>query len=280
MVYLFRATTNENEGYTLKILSDLLQFYIKAPVCLVFQQKGIFIDAVDTIKQSSVLVETALHAENFTSYECPKTLVKSTNLMYLQKMLKLVKKKDIVILSIKEEQPNSLCIELQSKDARKPYTTSHIVIQDAQRMIIDKHEDYGRPVSGTASNFQKICNAMSGVNRIIQISYNGKNLFQFFCDNGGITNRSGDFGDDDSDSEEDESPHSSPTFLYQQTFSTPYITRLKKIAGLNRTVKILPPLNNQTYLCFRMNAGGLGDLSIYMKSQKQQATEVSEEEDE
>lgn len=275
--YLFYAKTGDTEGYTLKVLSDLLQFYIKSQACIVIKPEGIFIDAIDDLKVRSILVEVSLLANNFSDYDCKQVLIKSTNLTNLHRMLKPTKKKDSVILFIKEDDPNFLGISLQSKDSRRPYSTGRIAIQDTQQLIVEKTENYLRPVCGSASDFQKVCKVMNNISRTLRITYDGKNIFHFYCDNGGVTDRSGCFGDDsrkgmsnESDDEEDEEyPKKKEIFKYDQTFSTPYITRLSKIAGLNRTIKMLPPSDKKTFLSFKMSAGGLGDLGIYMKSQSQ-----------
>jgi len=258
MPTLFKAKSNE--GYIIKILAELFQHNIQT-ACFVVSKKGITLRMMDTYPK--VLFDLELLAENFTSYKYKsetKELFWGINLNHFHKMLKSTKKKDSIVLFVKDSQPNDLGIQIIPKENNR-ITTSYVKIQSMQNVNIPLPSGYTNPVIVPSNDYQKMCKDMSHIASVMKIR--SKNSYiTFYCNAGDVYSREVAFGemDDDSDSEDDEN-------MYDFSFDTEQMCRLVKIAGLSNRMQVYT--HNELPLFFKSRVGTLGTLGIYIKSNEQ-----------
>ena len=110
---LFKAQTAE--GYTIKVLADLLQNNIKT-ACLLVDSDGIRLTMHDSHRR--VCFSFKLESENFQIYKFRpvNSLYLGLNLNHFYKMIKSIKKKDAIILFISDNDPSVLGIKVIPKE--------------------------------------------------------------------------------------------------------------------------------------------------------------------
>jgi len=277
------------EGYTFKVVSELLQAYIKRGTFIV-NTKGIFFTNMDKkTTNGTVLVDLELFKENFVKFKCPQkdNLHVGVNLMHLYKMLKPIKKKDAITLSIEKDNPLDLLISVHQNGEAKP-TPSSIKIIKSQVEEIASIEGYSDPIIATAKEFQKLKN-LNKISEIVTVSKPSGSVIEFLCEKKGVFKKKVLFGDgcesdDDDDDENDENDENEEEEEVEeveeqkfppQTFDTESIIQLVKIATLSNTVQVY--MDPGLPLKFRMNVGFLGHISILIKSKEMIALEATED---
>lgn len=259
MPSLFKAKTNE--GYTIKILAELLQHNIKT-ACFEIDNLGIKLRMMDSHRR--ILIDICLDATNFPIYKCKFSEKKfiGLNLNHFHKMLRSIKKKDSLILFIDESHPNDLGIKVLPKENNR-ITTSYIKIQNIQNIAIDLPTGYDRPIIVSSSEYQKMCKDMNNIGHTVEITSQEHHI-KFLCNAGSVYSREVAFGeiehDDESDNEEEE------LNSYSENFSTEQLSRLIKLSGLGSRMKIFP--KTDLPLLFKSSVGNLGHIDIYLKSKK------------
>lgn len=265
MTVIFKAKTRE--GYALKVLAELLQNNIKT-ACFEVDEKGIRLRMMD--HHRTILIDLDLEADCFSvyKYKGAEKLFLGINLNHFHRMLKSIKKRDSIQLFIDDSSPTDLGIKVIPKENNR-VTTSFIKIQNIQNLDIDLPEGYGKPVLVPSGEFQKMCKGLTHISNLTHITAKGF-LIRFSSDAGGVMKRSTEFGEtEDSDNEDEEKDEEDPD--YAEDFDTEQLTRITKLAGLNTTMQIYPKSENP--LLFRTAIGGLGKISIYLKSKSLQEIE-------
>lgn len=262
MTIIFKAKSHE--AYVLKILAELLANNIKTG-CFEVDEKGISLRMMDHHRR--ILIDLELLAENFSVYKFKsKKMYLGINLNHFHRMLKSIKKKDSIQFFIDDANPTELGIKVIPKENNR-ITTSTVLIQSIQNIIIETPTGYGKPVIVSSSEYQKMCKDMGNMGTTIRV--NSKNYhIKFNCDAGGVLKRNVQFGEvDDTDDEVDENMGAHDE--YCQEFATEQLCRITKIAGLSNNMQIFPGRP----LLFRSNIGSLGKISIYIKSLEQVSKE-------
>ena len=260
MPFLFKAKTNE--GYTIKILAELLQHNLKT-ACFVIEQSGISLRQMDSHRH--VLIDINLNSERFSIYKFKqeKRFV-GINLNHFHKMLKSIKKKDSIILFIKEDAPNDLGIQVIPKEGNR-ITTSTVKIQNIQHLDIGLPEDYEKPVIVPSNEYQKMCKDMANIGGEVSVMSRGFYI-KFSCNQGSIYSREVLFGEIEEDDEEEEEEDQSQV-EYTEVFDTDQLHRIVKLSGIGETMQVYPKSNLP--LKFKSVVGQLGEISIYIKNKKQ-----------
>lgn len=255
MSILFRAKTTE--GYTIKILAELLQNNIRT-ACFEITSAGISLCMVDNNRH--ILIKMDLMSNNFNIFEFKESILHiGVNLNHFHKMLKSIKKKDIIILTIYENKPNDLEITVIPKENNR-VNISCIKIQMIQNLKIDDiPTGYGGKIIVSPNEFQKMCKDMGNIGNTTKIM-SKLHTITFRCDAGGVYSRNVIFGEI-----KDEDPNQE--YIYEEEYDTEQLTRIIKIAGLNSNIYIYP--KTDLPLLFESNAGNLGKIHIYIKSKKQ-----------
>jgi proliferating cell nuclear antigen PCNA len=255
MTVIFKAKTNC--AYTIKVLAELLQNNIKT-ACFEVDESGIQLCMMDYHK--TILIQLKLKSENFTIYKfrAPEKLFVGINLNHFHRMLKSIKKKDSIQLYINDESPTDLAIKVIPKENNR-VTTSFIKIQSIQTLEIDIPDGYGKPIIVPSSEYQKMCKDMSHIGNTINVT--SKNFhIKFICNAGGVMKRHVEFGEMSDSDEEDEED----VVEREQNFNTEQLSRITKISGLSSNMQIYQ--TEGLPLLFRSYIGGLGKISIYIKS--------------
>ena len=260
MSVLFKARTDQ--GYIIKVLSDLLQNNIKIG-CFEIDKTGIYFRMSDTHK--CICIDFSLIGENFVTYEVNtlKKIFIGVNLIHLHKMLKPIKKKDSIEF-IKEREESDELIIRQISNVSGKVTTSSLKIQTIQNLEIDLPTDYKNYVPIPSSEYQKMCKDMENISQTVQIRATEKSI-TFKADMTHVYTRSIVFGDETDNVD-----------IYNQVFDTEQLNNLKRISGLGITsgnIHIFCTENHPILL--RTNIGTLGKINIYIKSKEQIENEKS-----
>ena len=253
MGIIFKAKSQE--AYVLKILAELLANNIKTG-CFVIDVDGISLRMMDHHRR--ILIDLNLKAENYVVYRFnSKKMFLGLNLNHLHKMLKSIKKKDSIELFIDDEIPTELGIKVIPKENNRT-TTSYIKIQSIQNLDIDIPIGYGKPITISSSEYQKIVKDMGNIGSVMKIK--SKNFsIEFSCDAGGILKRTVKFGEEE---DEDELLDGEE---FSQEFNSEQLCRITKLAGLSNNIQIYPGKP----LLFKSTIGNIGNISIYIKSKDQ-----------
>lgn len=259
MTLIFRAKTTN--AYNIKILAELLSNNIKVGH-FVINKKGIFLKMMDTHRK--ILISVELLAENFGLYKLKNVskLYIGLNLSHFHKMLKSIKKKDVLELYIDDEEHNILGIKVYPKENDR-VTTSFVTIQSVQEFDIDLPKLESSPITISSSEFQKMIKDMNNIGNMVNIKARNFNI-KFTCKTDGILAREVEFGEigESADAEDN-------VVLYDQNFFTEQLTRLTKISGLSNNIKIY----QGKPILFRSNVDNLGVINIYVKSNEQREME-------
>jgi proliferating cell nuclear antigen PCNA len=266
MTVIFKAKTRE--GYSLKLLAELLQNNIKT-ACFEIDEKGIRLCMMD--HHRTILIDIDLQSDNFSVYKFiyPEKMYIGINLIHFHKMLKTIKKRDSVEFFIVDNCMSDLGIKIIPKENNR-ITTSFIKIQNIQNIQIDLPSGYGKPVIVPSGEFQKMCKGLTHISNSTHITSKGF-LIRFSSDAGGVMKRFTEFGETEEETEEIESKNQQQIEEYAEDFDSEQLLRITKIAGLNSTMQIYPKSN--TPLLFRTLVGSLGKISIYLKSKNLQEDE-------
>jgi proliferating cell nuclear antigen PCNA len=253
MRHIFKVKTRQ--GYTMKMLVELLQNNIKLG-CFVISEEGIFLQMSG--QDGGSIIDVKLPSNNFTLYKFKyraKKLFVGLNMNHFHKMLKSIKKKDSMELFIDESDPSQLGIRVIPKENNR-ITTSFVTIQNVQNIMMTIPAGYGKPVIIPSNEFQKLIKDMSHIGPIITI-ISKEFYINFTCNAGGIMKRHVEFGEVDTDDEDDEKKECS------QEFDTKKMGKITKLAGLSDDMKVFQ-LNNLPIM-FESPIGGLGTVYIYVK---------------
>lgn len=268
MAPIFKAKTNE--GHTVKVLIDTLQFYLKKNGFFTITPSGIYMNTADAANRTQVVMK--LHKENFVKYafNMDKDYSFNVNLIHGNMMLKQVRKKDRMILTIED---NHLIFEVISGTNSDDTWKVKAVIKEIGLLPYEVKEDYDILVVASSSNFQKICRGMNNINKDkMTIICDRPGQLKLVCDGDDVMSREGCLGDNDIDENE---PIEEKFERYSQTFNTQYIVRLCKMVALVESVKIF--ILKGEPIRFKMAVKGLGEITIYIRSIEQLEADSSNE---
>lgn len=261
---MYNLKVQTNEAYSIKVLVELLQNYIK-DACFVFDNDGISLTGMDTkAKNGTKLVVLNLKRENFKSYYISKNIHHpinvGVNVSHLYKMLKSIKKKDTLTLFIKESEQSELGIEIQ-QNGNSTARSGNVKIQNIHPLTHSAPENYDKSIVSTAKEFQEL-KSLSKISKYIKVFSDQNGKLEFTCDKpdvygGRVVLGNGSVLENDSEEQIQE---------YNQTFETEQILQLIKVAGLSNTVQIFA--NNDFPLLFKLNIGHLGNISVFLKSKE------------
>ena len=242
----FYAKTNE--GYTIKILAELLQNIIKTASFRVTHQ-GIFLRMFDS--RECILVDVELHSDKFHKYELEEEFNIGINLIHFYRMLKSIKKKDELALYTIDGEPDLLYIEVYPKD-HEGMSRSVIHAEFLQCVDITLPTEYTNPVIIPSDKYQRTIKEMinlgDGSIDILMKKY----FLKISCESNQIYQSSVFFGD-----VSDESPD-----RFHQKFHNEFFTRTIKLTGLSSEIYVYGDIGLPLKL--KTNAGHVGNVSIYI----------------
>lgn len=251
MSYLFKVVTNE--GYCLKILSELLQYNIKTSYYEI-DSLGIKLKMSDN--KQHMFFDINLLSENFNSFELnTDKICFGINQIYMYTMLKTIKKKDIVTLFIKSDSPTNLGIQIEPREKTK-VSCSYIKIYPAHNIQLpelNNNYTYSCPI--TSSDYTKTCKEMSKLCKTITIS-SCKTGVKFYTTTSNIYSKEVIFGN-----------YIENSNCSSQNFMSEYLANISKISGMSSIIHVHQLTDNS--IMFRSNIGTLGKILIYIKSDEQ-----------
>ena len=258
---IFKAKSKQ--AFVIKILGELLCNTLDFSQFTV-NERGIFLLQSDTYRNR--LVDISLYRENFTVYKCTREINFLINSNKFYKLLKNIKKKDSITISINEQNEDDpmilgICVE-QSDNNNKLIT--NIRISPYQPAIIEAPTGYSNPNIMSGKEFQSIKN-LHHTSDTMTVATKGEHI-RFIVSNDDRHDRKLEIGN-----ENDEENKSCP--LYSKTFKTEYITSLCKCAGQSGNIQVF--LTEDLPLKIKLKAGDLGDISVFIKSREM----LKEEED-
>lgn len=250
---LFKAKTTE--GYVVKILSELLHNNIRL-ACLKIQPSGIYIRMMDSNRL--VLIDIELLRPQFNVYDLtvPELHV-GINVGQLFKMIRSIKKKDAFMFSIDDAEPDNLVLTVFPKESKRTIT-SIIRIQPIQHISISLPAGYEYPVNIGASDFQQTIKDISTISD--SIMFKMKRFSMDICSiaEDSILTKSVHFGEEDDESDT----------TYIDRFHMEQFSRIIKISALSDTLQVFSGSDDKPLL-IRSNVGGLGTISVFIKSKQQ-----------
>lgn len=257
MSFHFKAKTNE--GYTIKILSEMLQNIVRI-ACLEVDKSGIRMRMMDSHRR--VLINIELESSNFNVYEfnLDKTLYLGLNLGHLYKMLKIIKKKDALMMSISTQEPNQLNLVIYPKENNR-ISSSFIRIQSIQHINVPLPSGYTHSIIVPSSEYQRTLKDMNNISDSLVVRMKEYSLTISSTDQG-IYSREVLFGELDDTSE----------IQYTDFFDMEQFIRIVKISGLSKNLQFYSG-NSHLPLLIMSNVGQLGKISIYIKSKDQAKTD-------
>jgi len=248
MSLLFRAKTEE--GYTVKILSELLQNIIRL-ASFEITPSGVLLRMMDGNRRT--LVDIVMEASNFKVYELhSNTMFIGINLAHLHRMLKSMKKKDTLTMSIHASEPDQLRLEVCPKD-RSLVTVSYVHIKQVQNIQTPLPTGYGNPVNIMSAEYQRSMKDLGSIDDKIRITMYPFAV-KFCCSVDKLFSREVLLGESDNVSE---------VILFDDIFETEQLMRIQKMSGLGNNLKIYGTPGQA--LMMQSDIGGLGTVSIYIK---------------
>jgi len=198
-------------------------------------------------------------AKEFNLYQLNEPVVNiGVNVNHMYKLLKSNKKKDSIVLFIREESPSDLGIQVIPKDHTR-VANSSIRIQNIQNLEIMVPEGYQHNLLVPSSEFCKVCKNMLTMSNTITISAI-EDAVRFVCNLGSVYSREEILGENvDEDSFEE--------CAFKDDFDTEQLQRIIEITGLSANLNIHCTTGLPMFIETRI--GNLGNLSLYIKSRRQ-----------
>lgn len=248
MPEIFRMETAD--AHIIKTLFELLGSNSNnLNMCI--NKKGIEIKLIN--KNTSIFFNIMLNADNFSDYKCTKDkLLFTINLNQLNPELKPIKKKDTIILSIRDDNINKLIITHTPKEKTR-ITTKNINIIPSQSFDSDMLGDYDNYVSINGQEIQRIVKEINNVKVITIKTIGGKLIFEG-SKNGGLVDVNIEYG-----KEEDDNNHEISQEFYTENFS-----KIIKLSGIGNIVKIHQKKNLPLFI--KSNIGNSGYINVYIKT--------------
>ena len=253
---LFRCKTDN--AFQFKILSELLSNILNVGFFEI-SKTGISISMFDQPRKTMISIQ--LEAENFQTYvlNSKESLHIGMNTGHFHKMLKSLKKKDFIELSIESENLSELIIKTIPKEHNR-VTVSGVKIQSAQNLDVAKPVGYTKSIIIQSSDFSKMIKDLSVVSSDVFTISNTDDTIKFSADSDGIVKRDVTFGGNGSDT-------SSSLYKTENKFAFAFeqLERISKISSLSNSVYVYP-CTTDLPLHIRSNIGSIGTLSIFIKS--------------
>jgi hypothetical protein len=250
MSFIFNARTTD--GYSFKVLSELLQHSIKTAYYEI-DQSGIYLKMCDS--KQHVMFDIVLPRDNFYSFElATDKLCFGITQLHMSTMLKIVKKKDTVVLFITAETPNELGIRVEPRE-KTNITTSYVKICPSYNIApIENNGPYPVTIPVQSSDYAKMCKEMAKLCKTIHVS-SGIGGIKFVTESNNIYSKEVLYGDPKVE-------HATVA-----SFSSKYLSNVSKMAGLCTILHFQHVVGKPLHI--KAAVGSLGKMSVYIKSNEQ-----------
>lgn len=293
------------KGYIPKVSFDAIATNIsRIPISVSVNGMVIRVADREEAKLAHSMWDIEWERKQFTFFKCSESMTFTLNAKHLQKMLKNVKKKDLLIFFISAKKRSMMGISIQPTGSQGDHAakmeTTYISINHVEiilPMLPDKG-GYSHPMVVGSNDFQKI-KKMSGVSKTtINVVMQKSNYIAFKSGDKKVLTNELQYGEllmnpdddgcdhsddeistkeEDSDSEDNESNSddsedylSKYPSIYDQDFDMNLFAPLIKLPGLCTQMEFYVPLINNFPLKISMTASsGLGRISYYIKDKRQ-----------
>ena len=251
MTYFYVKT---DDGHTIKTTIEVLQ-NIFTDVCFEFRKDCIHLRTVDNKQPPTLLANLDWYRDKFEVYQCEEDSTQvGVTLPHMYKILKAIKKKDKLAISLSKEQPDKLILNKFCYGAQPSESVVQKQVRQVQEIPIP--DDYGYPNLVSSSEFQKCCKEINSLSKIMKI-YSKGSYIAFSCLIDGLYGHTVPLGEGDPDPDSDEEE-------YEEYFYTKSLNQLIKISGLNSKMQIFTQPGQP--LKISIQTGTLGTLVYYVKS--------------
>lgn len=254
---LFKCKTSE--AYIFKILNELLSINIRKGRYIV-DAKGIRLKE-NTLRRT-MLFDINLPRKNFSEFEFNSThnhldIGIDLSILY-KKILKHVKKKDVLRMFVRRDKLDKFFIETRPIDGRR-VSTSKMQIIKQQRVDIRDMTGYNKSILIDSSGYSKMCKELSAIDDKITVSVDEKNNVAKFTSimDGDLTSKETILGNTDVD-------YNKLQFTKGQQFDIQLFLKICKISGLTQSIHLY--YKKDSALLFEANVGTLGTIRIAIKS--------------
>lgn len=249
------------DGHIFKILSEYLQLCNKE-VCFVVKRDGMSLICTNEGSTIKKIVSLDFKAEYFNVYKVgipeDESLHIGVNISDMYKMLKSVKKKDILTFAVDKESdlPIKLYLIVKQKGENNVIeNTLQVIACTPIKLNHSYKNDYRSPILVSSKEFQKLKN-LNKISKYVSVcSRNG--LISFYCGKEGLCSKRINFGEEDQEMDEESS------YDYREKFETEQIVKLAKLANLSTNIQIFT--KEKFPLKFRLIVGNMGEIEIYIK---------------
>lgn len=239
-------------GFIFKSIAELLSKTIKN-ACFVMNSKGLSLEGIDYDMNTLIIIN--LPKENFNNFICvPENICLGLNTSAFYKLLKSIKKKDLITMKVSNDNSSMLKLILEHPDEGHSIQTSIKFIK-IQPNSIEQPNNYNNELLIGGKEFQKLIKSLGYVGKNI-IIFTQKNGVRFYCDGGEMYNREVIYGSYDSNK-----PN-----VYEGTFNTTSISQLIKLSSLSTNIQLFT--NPELPIKIKIQLGVLGIMDIYLKSQE------------
>lgn len=245
-------------AFQFKILIELLSVSL-SKVSFRIKDDGIDMMSIDNNHNKIFNVHLDKYYFDIYKFNSDETIDIGVTLSNLHKMLKSIKKKDILELFVNTENTRKLGIRtIPSMIKNLRTTTTELIIQNIQTINIDMPKAYDKHIVVLSNQFQSMCKDLRNVGGTnIKVVSSGFTI-SFSCDADSVMTRTVEFGDPNESDSEDDKP-------YTQTFPIEQFTSIQKISGLSDKLYIYPKEGLPLYIKASMGIGNTS-LDIYMYS--------------
>lgn len=266
-------------GFSFKVLVDILAGTLERTI---FRITDDGITIIDADSKRHIMFVVFLDRSKLKKFKCSKPIDFSVNLKHFQGLIKNVKKKDMIRLSIMSHTLNQLDILIRSsattstegkpkelfniniqleKEAPPPLTIPEYLMKGDTQVKIYEH-----PFVISSSTFQKV-KKMTKMGKITVSIFNS-DFIEFSYQNGlyGGKVQDGDFPENSDDSESSNEENSE---WFIEDFNSEHFDYLVKLPGLSNNIRFFAPRVDKYPLKISCDVGNFGEILIYIKDQKQ-----------
>jgi DNA polymerase III sliding clamp (beta) subunit (PCNA family) len=245
------------DGYIFKCLTEFLSGYF-TNIQPIITSEGIKIYCVDAGLTHSFIID--LEASNFINYSCPNKLEIGINTSALHCLLKRIRKKDSLSLTIMTDIPDEMNIRVYQTDV-PPEGKATLKIARAQANEIEVPTEYPEPINISGKDFQKDMKELKDIGRLVEVSTeDGGATVKFSCNESGMFYRDKIYGNKMYARDEKNE-------LICRHYNVSIFTTLSKLIGLSPIVSLYITYGQPLRLEFKI--GSIGQISAYIKSNEE-----------
>lgn len=268
--YRFYASIISGQAFVFKSLIDLLATNVRNDGYFKFTKDGIHISSNDS--RITILIVGDFARENFNIYKCEEDMNIGTNLPSLQGAIRTVKRKERMALFIRKDNPEHLGIEIrplksESMEHHKSqlFNIKFYDVKKTEYGVPSVTDTYHHPIVLKSTNYQSVCKTLNIISRHTRITIKDSRFIGFYADGDKLINANLKFGDENS---QPESPDIDDSKVYEKEFETSKLNGIIKLANMTNQIQIYAPKNEVYPLRFKIQAGTLGPVEIFLKDRK------------